>query len=294
MSNLVKSFSVGNGDMFYIKHRNDNFTLIDCCLSEENQEKIIEEIKEESKSKGVTRFISTHPDEDHILGLKKLNEELSLLNFYVVQNEATKNDNTESFEEYCSLRDNSEKNFYIYKGVSRRWMNESSDERKSAGLICHWPITSNEDFIAELEKVKKGESPNNISPIIRYSGHANFMWMGDLEETFHNKVKDEIDYYEIDVLFAPHHGRESGKVPSDVLEKLKPKIIVIGEAPSENLNYYSSYNTITQNSAKDITFDIESDYIHIYVQSDTYSVDFLENKRKSSSGEKNYIGSLKI
>jgi hypothetical protein len=28
---IVKSFSVGDGDMFYIKHNSDNFTTIDCC-----------------------------------------------------------------------------------------------------------------------------------------------------------------------------------------------------------------------------------------------------------------------
>ena len=27
---IVKSFSVGNGDMFYINHGSDNFTIIDC------------------------------------------------------------------------------------------------------------------------------------------------------------------------------------------------------------------------------------------------------------------------
>ena len=29
----VKSFSVGEGDMFYISHNSDNFTIIDCCLN---------------------------------------------------------------------------------------------------------------------------------------------------------------------------------------------------------------------------------------------------------------------
>ena len=29
---IIKSYSVGNGDMFYIKHGTDNFSIIDCCL----------------------------------------------------------------------------------------------------------------------------------------------------------------------------------------------------------------------------------------------------------------------
>jgi hypothetical protein len=68
---LIKSFSVGNGDMFYIYHDTENFSIIDCCISEDNEDTILEEISEKSNNKEITRFISTHPDEDHILGLEK-------------------------------------------------------------------------------------------------------------------------------------------------------------------------------------------------------------------------------
>lgn len=44
---IVKSFSVGDGDMFYIDHNSDNFTTIDCCYSDdENKETNFEEMKE--------------------------------------------------------------------------------------------------------------------------------------------------------------------------------------------------------------------------------------------------------
>ena len=79
---IVKSFSVGNGDMFYIKHGSDNFTIIDCCLSDENKETIVDELKRESKDKNVVRVISTHPDEDHILGLEYLDDGIGIRNFY--------------------------------------------------------------------------------------------------------------------------------------------------------------------------------------------------------------------
>ena len=36
---LIKSFSVGNGDMFYINHNSDNFTTIDCCLDYDESSK---------------------------------------------------------------------------------------------------------------------------------------------------------------------------------------------------------------------------------------------------------------
>ena len=33
---IIKSVSVGNGDMFYIKHGTSNFTIIDCNIDETN------------------------------------------------------------------------------------------------------------------------------------------------------------------------------------------------------------------------------------------------------------------
>ncbi len=79
---IVKSFSVGDGDMYYIKHNNDSFTMIDCCMSEDAEDEIIEEIKTKSKGKAIIRFISTHPDDDHIRRLDDLDDGMKILNFY--------------------------------------------------------------------------------------------------------------------------------------------------------------------------------------------------------------------
>ena len=37
--------------MFYINHRSDNFTVIDCYICEDNKNKIINEIIDKSKNK---------------------------------------------------------------------------------------------------------------------------------------------------------------------------------------------------------------------------------------------------
>lgn len=292
---IVKSFSVGNGDMFYINHNTDNFTTIDCCYDRAlNRLRIFNEIAEVSKGKGITRFISTHPDEDHIKGLKEYNSRFGIVNFYCVDNEATKDEESEDFKEYCKLRDG-EHHFYLSKGCGRKWMNESDDTRGSAGLFCLWPILSNPNYKEALKAAKNGESPNNISPIIRYSisDGATFLWMGDLETDFQEAIKDVVAWPKVDILFAPHHGRDSGKIPEDVLQKLSPKIIVIGEAPSDTLNYYNDYNTITQNSAGDITFECVDNKVHVYVSSNTYTVDYLKNEKRSNTLG-NYIGTLNV
>lgn len=291
---IVKSFSVGNGDMFYINHNSDNFTVIDCYMHEDNEDKIIDEIINKSKGKGVSRFISTHPDEDHILGLKKYKDRVGINNFYCVENEATKEDETEDFKEYCSLRDGNE-HFYLYKGCARKWMNMENEERGSSGISVLWPKTNNQYFKDALQKAHNGESPNNISPIIKYSleNGVKILWFGDLEKDFMENIKDDLEIEEADIIFAPHHGRYSGKIPNEILEKINPKIIIIGEAPSSNLNYYSGYNTITQNSAGDITFECEQNNVHIYVSNEKYSVPFLKNKYKANDYDY-YIGTLEV
>lgn len=71
---LVKSLSVGKGDMFYIRHEADSFTTIDCCMTDENKKEIMDEIIKQSKDKNISRFISTHPDDDHFLNIKYYDE----------------------------------------------------------------------------------------------------------------------------------------------------------------------------------------------------------------------------
>jgi len=294
---LIKSISVGDGDMFYIKHGSSNFTIIDCDMDDTNKKAITDEIINESKGKDITRFISTHPDEDHIHGLKYLDDSIGIVNFYCVANGATKDDETDDFERYCKLRD-SDKTFHIYKGCSRCWMNQDDKEKKygSSGINILWPIVNSEDYKAELLNAKEGKSPNNISPIIKYSLNdgVTVLWFGDLESSFMEKIKDEIDLPEADIIFAPHHGRSSGKIPKEWMDCIKPKIVIIGEAPSDKINYLSGYNTITQNTAGDIIFDCDTGIVDIYVSNENYSVSFLEDKKKSNAYGGTYIGTLSV
>ena len=290
---IVHSYAVGNGDMFSIRHGSDNCTIIDCCISDHDKDRLLREIDQQRKDKGVTRFISTHPDQDHLTGLVELDDHIDILNFYVVKNNATKEDETEDFRRYNKLRDG-DRAFYIFSSCTRRWMNQADQERGSSGINIHWPITSNKHFKQALEEAAGGKSPNNISPVITYSleDGVKLAWFGDLETEFMEKIEDEVAWPTVDILFAPHHGRDSGKIPRSILGEMDPKIVVIGEAPSKNLNYYESYNTITQNSAGSIYFECVEGWVHIYVGSWTYRVNFLEDRRARTYN--NYIGSLAV
>lgn len=290
---VIKSFAVGNGDMCYIKHGSDNFTIIDCDLCEDNAEDIIAELKQESKEKGIVRFICTHPDEDHFGGIERLDDEMPILNFYVVKNQAMKDEDTVSFRRYCELRDSS-KAFYIYKACTRKWMNISDEERGASGIQILWPDISNEHFKRALADCDAGESFNNTSAVIRYSlnGGASFMWLGDLETEFMDNITEDIELEKTTVVFAAHHGRYSGKIPDSWLELLDPQFIVIGEAPSRDLNYYTGYNIITQNKARGITFDLVDETVHVYSSNPNYSHKALIDKAQSKF--EGYIGSFTV
>ena len=308
---IVKSYSFPKGeirgDTFYIKHNVDSFTVIDCYLLsdsdyEENnrQKEIIDEIVSESEGR-IRRFISTHPDHDHIAGIEELFKSWPTENFYAVSNEIPENEDDESLTKYIELK--KDHNYAIKEGISRKWLNDNDAEHGSSGIFFQWPILDNESFKAALTKVKKGEEVNNICPVFTYSIYQGptYMWMGDLEtemqEAYYNYCKDRIP--KVDILFQPHHGRTSGAVPKDLLNALDPQIIVIGNAPSNHISYGDSRKTITQNSAGDLTFVNEGGYIHIYSQN---KVDNLpDNLEKinyknihNTPGSMYYCGSLKV
>lgn len=289
---VVKSFSVGNGDMFYIQHNSDNFTIIDCDLSDDNAESIIQDLNAAAAGRGIQRFISTHPDEDHFGGIHLLDDQMPISNFYVVRNRATKAQVTPSFARYCQLRDGG-KAFYIEKGCSRKWMNIGDADRGQSGIEILWPDVNNENFLAALREAEAGNSPNDISAVVRYSieNGASFMWLGDLHTEFMESIADSIELSKTTVVFASHHGRDSGRIPHSWLRRLDPQIIVIGEAPSRHLNYYTGYHTITQNRAGDITMECVGDRVHIYTSNAYERPDWMAYEWMPGVG---YVGSITV
>lgn len=297
---IVKSFSFPEGeirgDMFYIKHGSNNFTVIDCYLKDKGgrnarKNEIINEIKRESAGR-ICRFISTHPDNDHIVGIESLNDEWEILNFYAVANNHPCDKDDKSLTHYQWLLAN--KNFAIERGINRMWLNNSDknspDDNGSSGINFQWPDLNNEKFKEALELVSNGQKVNNICPIFTYSieDGATYMWMGDLEtemqQAYYDEFKDDIP--QIDILFQPHHGRKSGAVPDALLNALNPKLIIIGNAPSDYIDYGDSRQTITQNTAGDIFFNNEGNEVHVYTKN---KIDNKPTCLKTNNGKGNIL-----
>lgn len=117
----------------------------------------------------------------------------------------------------------------------------------------------------------------------------------DMQEVFLREMKDELG--PIDILFHPHHGRKSSAPPKELLDILNPKIIVISNAPADDLNYDDSDRTITQNRAGDVAFVNEGDYVHVYTANEYDEAPKCLKKlkdKKDSAKYGHYIGSLKM
>lgn len=274
---VIKSYSFPDGeirgDMFFIQHNNETFSLIDCYLKPKGTtngriQEILPEIQKESADR-ICRFISTHPDNDHIAGIESLNAVWPITNFYSVPNNIPGEKGNESLAKYIELRD-SEHNFPIKRGISRAWLNDSAEGRNGGGINFLWPILENEKFKEAQAAILNGGKVNNICPIFTYSlqGGATVMWMGDLEtemqQEFYERFSSQIPH--VDILFQPHHGRDTGAVPENLLNALNPSLIIIGNAPAKYIDYGDSRQTITQNTSGDLVFALEGRKVHIYSQ----------------------------
>lgn len=273
----IKSYSFPDGeirgDMFFIKHNNDTFSLIDCYLKPEGttngrMDEILTEVQRESRGR-ICRFISTHPDQDHIAGLEKLDAVWPITNFYSVPNAMPEESGNESLSKYIELR-SSEHNFSINRDIKRAWLNDSAEGRNGGGINFLWPLLENDKFKEAQAAILNGGKVNNICPIFTYSlqNGATVMWMGDLEtemqQAFYEQYQGGIPH--VDILFQPHHGRKSGSVPDKLLDALDPSLIIIGNAPAEHIDYGDARHTITQNTSGDLVFVLEAGKVHVYSQ----------------------------
>ena len=94
----------------------------------------------------------------------------------------------------------------------------------------------------------------------------------------------------LDVLFAPHHGRDSDR-SYDFLKTLKPRLTLFGNASSEHLAYncYPKIR-ITNNQAGYVILDINEDRILVLVKNKMFAESY---KKKQGYTAPSYHADLK-
>lgn len=243
---IVRSFSVGNGDMFAIQHDDGDLTVIDVCLTRQNVQEIKSALKSLCRPGGTTRLIITHPDEDHIRGLSDFIRWFPKLEIYSPPAEPLKAVESSSFRLFKALRQ-----MGLLRPLAKGWTKSQANALLAGSTLrCFWPDLSSNAYRQFAFAARRGLGSNNCSPglILTMKNGATLVWLGDLETAALARIPTEDLPQDVDIVFAPHHGRKSAKIPASILKRLNPQVVVLGEGSSEHLHYSYSCQTVTQNS----------------------------------------------
>jgi beta-lactamase superfamily II metal-dependent hydrolase len=133
-----------------------------------------------------------------------------------------------------------------------------------------------------MEIANESEDWNDASYVVLYRCHGRkILFAGDSEDlTWAHILKTwPKTVSNVDVLIAPHHGRDSGR-DYEFLKTLNPKLTIFGNASSDHLAYKPWHNRdlpiLTNNQAGYIILDIAKDDLSIYVKNETYAQSFTK------------------
>lgn len=298
---IVHFLNVNEGDCHIIQHPNGHTTVIDVCNASSSEEKTIAEATtfvakslgvsgnfnqkahptnpvSYLQSKGVSsifRYIQTHPDMDHMDGIEDVFDEFSPTNFWDTDNIKKQTGDFGKYKEsdwifYKSLRDekiNVAKRLTLFSGAKGHYYNQNEHGKGGGdGLRILSPT-------AELLKAaNEAEDWNDSSYVILYRvGDKRILFPGDAHDgTWSHLIDNHADdISNIDILIAPHHGRDSG-MDFSFLDIVNPSLTLFGNAKSEHLAYDKWANRgldyVTNNQAGNVILDPDKDdYIHVYV-----------------------------
>lgn len=297
---VVHFLNVNEGDCIWVEHPSGHNTVIDisnvkgvvnifekASLSgNHNQKNYPVNPIEYLADRGVEtifRFILTHPDMDHMDGIKGLFNSFEVLNFWDTENTKVMDTNAswgkynkEDWEFYQEIRNSeqSPKVLHLYAGSHGQYYNQDENGESGAdGLYLLAPTT---ELVEEANSTKEY---NDCSYVILYrtGNNKKIIFAGDSAEKTWNYILEKYkeDVTDVDILVAPHHGRKTGG-NDEYLDVLNPKLTLFGNAKSQYLDY-SSWNNrnldhITNNQANCIILDTNgTNGIDVYVTYETFA-----------------------
>lgn len=306
----IHFLNVKNGDCSIIQHYSGNVTMIDVCNAEltsapasETTVRLLRDLTLSIRGNfgqkshpvnpieylgkhninEIMRFVLTHPDMDHMDGIKAVFDTFRPLNFWDTDNTEEKDSSgwaSSPYEEedwvfYRQLRDGkpsiNPKRLALLSGKQGRYYNQ--DDRGGSGDGLH--ILAPTQYL--VDEANRSRDFNDCSYVLMH--HANgrrTVFGGDShDKTWDHILKThESKVSNIDLLIAPHHGRDSGR-SYDFLDVLRPKLTFFGYAPSEHLAYRAWNNRglpfVTNNQANCMVVDISPSRMKFYATYETYA-----------------------
>ncbi|VVA44279.1 conserved hypothetical protein [Candidatus Roizmanbacteria bacterium] len=202
-------------------------------------------------NKDIWRFILTHPDMDHMSGLKVLTKEKIIHNFWDT------NHNKE-IEEFIS---DSEKEDWEYYIKLRKGGNSNIHKKHRGEIGAHFnqhPLLKNHPgdglyILAPtpelVENSNNNENWNNMSYVLmlQYAG-IKVIFGGDAEKDVWDSIVKNYDSSVLSchILKASHHGRDSG-FHEKAVEIMRPvyTIVSVGKKPDTDASNKYKKHTIT-------------------------------------------------
>ena len=307
----IHFLNVKLGDCSVIKHNSEHVTVIDVCnaktLNILTEKSIADMAKLERGISGnfqqkkypvnpisylqnhninsIFRYIQTHPDMDHMDGIKTLFDEFSPLNFWDTDNtkeiEGSSWENSPYNEDdwkfYKNLRDtkpdDNPKRLALLAGARAQYWNVGDDGSSGGdGLYILAPTQELIDSANETD-----QDYNDCSYVILYrTGNNRIIFSGDSHNDTWTHILEnyKADVDDIDLLIAPHHGRDSDR-SYEFLDVLKPTLTFFGNASSKDLAYSPWYNRglsiVTNNQANCMVVNANTTPMILYVTHENFA-----------------------
>lgn len=325
----IHFLNVKEGDCSVISHNSERVTVIDVCNAkppDEQTEKLAEALLGSIRGNfqqrihpvnpisylqnhsiyNIFRYIQTHPDMDHMDGIEALFDEFSPINFWDTDNMKEMDDSSWENSPY------NEEDWLFYKNL--RDTKPDSDPRRLALLAGakgqYWNMEDGGSFggdglqiLAPTQELidsanETDQDYNDCSYVILYKTGSNRIVFGgdshdDTWEHILENYRDDVD--NIDLLIAPHHGRDSGR-SYEFLDTLNPTLTFFGNARSEHLAYSAWRNRglsyITNNQANCMVVDASKKPMVLYVTYENFARKVNSATFYSNTFKAWYVGSI--
>jgi competence protein ComEC len=195
----------------------------------------IQFLQETYPAKTLWRFILTHPDLDHMRGIKRLHETIGFTNFWDTDNSRPMpnyqgEDNQEDWEFYRLLRAGAVGNRRAYTR-GHAYFAFARDEQGQMGGDNMEILSPTADLVRNCNRAQKA---NDVSLVLRLRhGGKSVLLPGDAEsDAWDGMVAHYGAALKSDFLKASHHGRDSG-YHLDALKMITPlrTFVSVGRKP---------------------------------------------------------------
>ena len=218
----IEFINVGAGDAIYIETPSGDDILIDAGTAD-NGKKVVNYLKSQEKNMDLEYVISTHPDADHVGGLKYVFQNMKAKKFYYPKDTSY---STQTAKEVLNLA-KKEAGCKIYDA-------KSGIKIKSGGATLEF-VHSSKNYSADNE--------DSVMTYIDY-GNLEVLLTGDAE----NGTEAAAKKYNVDVLQMPHHG-SAGSSSSAFIKRFDPEKVIIstdgkkyGHPSAAAINRYKNYD----------------------------------------------------